>query len=208
MDINETPNAHHRTGARALRVCLYGPTGSGKSTIAGHLAARYDAEIVKVAEPLHRFQDSFYRILGVTATGQDGELLQFLAQKIERERPGWLGRIMVGRVVSSNSPIVVNDDCRWNSYAALERVGFLFVRVWTAPDEILRRLRRDHTPVHGDHPVEHGLDRFRKDYEIDNNGPLDSALAAAEELMDRLMRASGLSGTAPGTSATDDAGTR
>jgi AAA domain (dynein-related subfamily) len=208
VEVNPTRTVRERAPAKSLRVCLYGPTGSGKSTIAEHLAARYDAELVKVAEPLYRFQQRFYQILGVTATGQDGELLQFLAHKIERERPGWLGRTMVGKVLSSTSPIVINDDCRWNSYPALARADFVFVRVWTSPAEIRRRLRRDRTAVRGDHPVERGFDRFSKDYEIDNNGPLDGTLAAADQLMEELIQVRWADGDGPETPTPDSAGLR
>lgn len=172
-----------------LRVCFFGPTGSGKSTLAEHLTRRYDAELIKVAEPLYRLQDTFYQMLGVPRHGQDGELLQFLAQKIEREQAGWLGRTMLDKVRSSANPIVINDDCRWNSYPELERAGFVFVRVRTSPEQMRGRLRQDHTPVRADHAVERGFERFRTDHVLDNDGPLEATLKAAEHLMDSLLRA-------------------
>ena len=81
----------------STRICLFGPTGSGKSTIARHLASRYGAEVISVAEPLHRLQDLIYGFLRMDVAGQDGELLQFLAQKIEREQPGWLVECLLQR---------------------------------------------------------------------------------------------------------------
>jgi energy-coupling factor transporter ATP-binding protein EcfA2 len=171
----------------STRICLFGPTGSGKSTIARHLASRYGGEVIGVAEPLHRLQELIYGFLGMHVAGQDGELLQFLAQKIEREQPGWLGRTVLRKVLASTSPLVLNDDCRLNSYAALDSAGFVFVRVRTAPAEMAHRQRRDHTEVRADHPVEQGFERFRTDHELDNSGPLDRTLAVAGDLVERLM---------------------
>jgi hypothetical protein len=171
----------------ALRLCLYGPTGSGKSTIARYLVDRHGADLVKVADPLYRLQEHFYRFIGVPVAGQDGELLQFFAHKIERERPGWLGLEVGARVRSATGPLVVNDDCRANAYRALEGLGFVFVRVRTAPAEIRRRSRPDRTPVDPDHPVEQGFEAFRQDYTVDNDGSLTDTLAAVENLLGELF---------------------
>ncbi|MBV1849562.1 AAA family ATPase [Catellatospora tritici] len=169
------------------RICLYGPTGSGKTTIARHLVRRYDGELIKIAEPLHRFQQMFYDMLQKPVTGQDGELLQFLADKIEREQPGWLGRSATARVHASGRTVVVNDDCRRNSYAALDQAGFVFVRVLTSPERIAQRARPDHTPVNTAHAVEAGFDTFRADHTITNDGTLAQALVQAEEIVERLL---------------------
>jgi hypothetical protein len=179
-----------------LKVCLYGPTGSGKSTIAKHLVKKYGAELVKVSAPLHRLQGMFYGLLGTQVPGQDGELLQFLAGKIEKEQPGWLGRTAAGQAQRSASEFIVNDDCRLNSYAALRDGGFIFVRVRTSSAVTMARLRGDHTAADPSHPVERGFDQMRMDYEIGNDGPLARTLSAADRLVEQL-----LVGTAPAPGA-------
>ncbi|GAA0896208.1 AAA family ATPase [Virgisporangium aurantiacum] len=173
--------------AAAVRVCFYGPTGSGKTTVARHVAERYGAELVKASEPLHRLQRMFYEVLELPVDGQDGELLQFLAGKVERERPGWLAGSLTRRVREATSPVVVNDDCRANTYPAFEALGFVFVRVRSTPDAIARRRRADHTPVDPRHPVERGFEAFRMDHELDNSGAIEHTLAAVDELMDGLV---------------------
>jgi energy-coupling factor transporter ATP-binding protein EcfA2 len=173
-----------------VRVCLYGPTASGKSTIARHLAKTYGGEIIKVAEPLYRLQKLFYDELELPVNGQDGELLQFFADKIEREQPGWLGRRVTDRVQASATRLVINDDCRRNSYAALDTAGFVFVRIDTSPDKRAIRRRADHRAVDPHHRVEAGFDEFRTDYEISNDGALDDTFRAAETLIDRLLSSS------------------
>lgn len=170
----------------SLKICLYGPTGSGKSTLAEHLVHAHGAVRIKVAEPLYDLQRQLYEYIDKPILGQDGELLQYLGQKIEAERPGWLGARFVDKVHSCGARIVVNDDCRPNSFAALRDDGFVFVGVRTSADTMLARLRSDHTPVDPAHPVEQGWEQFRADFEIDNNGPLEVALGDLDRLVASL----------------------
>lgn len=170
-----------------ILICLYGPTGSGKSTVARYLVDMFEAELIKVAAPLYELQDAFYRTLGMEIDGQDGELLQFLANKIEKERPAWLGTRFLERVRQSPRDIVINDDCRLNSYPALRGAGFTFIRVRTSPDVLAARPRSDHTPVDHRHPVEQGFEQFDADYELVNDGALHDTLAAAASLVGRLV---------------------
>jgi gluconate kinase len=170
-----------------LRISLYGPTGSGKSTIARYITTKYNAELVKISDPLHRFQAVLYEDLGIPVSGQDGELLQFLAAKIEKECPGWLGRAAVKRIRQSTSSFIVNDDCRLNSYSALREANFIFIRVRTSPELLHKRLRQDHTVVNAAHDTEKGFEQIQMDYEIENNGPLSRTLTEVDLLVDRLM---------------------
>jgi hypothetical protein len=156
-------------------ICLYGPTGSGKSTLARALTDRSGGSIIKIAEPLYRMQMEFYKTIDCSVTGQDGELLQFLGAKIEKERPGWLAQEFLRRVSAEESRLIVNDDCRFNSYAALREAGFVFVRVDTSAEVRRLRLRLDHTPVHEEHITEQNFEHFAASFVVDNNGDFESA---------------------------------
>lgn len=172
-----------------VRLCLIGPTGSGKSTIAKFVARHYGGEVLKIAEPLYDLQQSFYQKIGKSIQGQDGELLQFLGAKVEQENPGWLSSTFMKKVVDSNSRIIVNDDCRPHSYETLSAGGFSFVRIKTDPATRNARARADHISVDERHPVERGFDDLRCDYEIDNNGDFDSTRRQIDSLMNTLVGA-------------------
>ena len=170
------------------KICLYGPTGSGKTTIAQHLIRKYNAELIKIATPLYQMQNEFYQKLGKTISGQDGEFLQFLASKILKENPFWLTDQFLKKVSQSNKHLIVNDDCRLNSYDVLKKDGFIFIRVSTSSKNILKRMRNDHTPIDTNHPVEQGFDKFNADHIIENNGSIDESLAKIDMLVENYVR--------------------
>lgn len=169
-----------------LRLCLVAPTGSGKSTVAKYISRVYGGEILKIAKPLYELQHHFYRQIGHECLGQDGELLQFFGAKIEKERPGWLARQFLTEVDASGCSLIVNDDCRANSFEALKQAGFIFIRINTSRKFRNSRLRNDHTKVDDEHPVEFGIDSLAADYELDNNGTLEETYRAVDSLMQNL----------------------
>jgi dCTP deaminase len=173
-----------------IKICLYGPTGSGKTTVAQHLVLKFGAKLIKIAEPLYTMQNSFYEMLGTQVSGQDGELLQFMAYKIEKEFPHWLARQFLQKVHSSDGSLVVNDDCRFNSYLELKADDFVFVRVYSAPMVVEERLRKDHTSIDPNHLVEQGFEKFEPDYTIDNNGPLEKTFSQIDSIMETLIHSS------------------
>jgi dCTP deaminase len=166
-----------------IKICLFGPTGSGKTTIASYIVERYNAELIKIAAPLYRMQNHLYGMIGKDIAGQDGELLQFLAHKIEKEKPQWLAREFIEKVRLSNRHLVVNDDCRLNSYSVLKEDGFVFIRVLTDPETILSRMRQDHTTIDPNHPVEQGFEQFEAAYTVDNNGLLSDTYEQIDTIL-------------------------
>lgn len=171
----------------ATRICLYGPTGSGKSTLAQYLVRAYDAELIKIAEPLYKMQASFYATLEKEVKGQDGELLQFLAYKIEKEQPQWLSQQFLRSLQQSRRQLIVNDDCRLNAYAALKSNGFVFIHVHASSEAISQRLRLDHTAIDPNHSVEQGFDNFQPHYTIENSGLLEDSLQQLDKIMEALL---------------------
>jgi len=143
--------------------------------------------IKKIAAPLYEFQALFYSRLGKSISGQDGELLQFIGEKIERECPGWLAARFLDEVARHADSIVLNDDCRINSYVYLKQAGFVFVKVATRKAIRESRLRRDHSALNRKHITEFGFDRFEQNFVIDNNGSLASAAAQIDFVLGELV---------------------
>jgi energy-coupling factor transporter ATP-binding protein EcfA2 len=168
------------------KICLFAPTGSGKSTIAKCIAQEYNAKIIKIAEPLYHFQDYFYEMINKEIEGQDGELLQFLGQKIESEKPGWLGKTFIDKVKKCSNKLIINDDCRFNSYEILKDFGFIFIKIVTEKEIREERLRSDHVEINPNHPVEAGFDYFEENYCIYNNGLLEETMIEIRKIINSL----------------------
>nr|NQU92150.1 hypothetical protein [Bacteroidota bacterium] len=123
---------------KIVKISLFGPSGSGKSTAAELMVKiieekylKYQVILANVAEPLHFIQDLAYRQFGLSNTGQDRKLLQFLAQHFE-QRLGerCVDRIqqLIGLQPASQNLVFVNSDCRNNAYGSLKNTGFIFVK--------------------------------------------------------------------------------
>jgi hypothetical protein len=169
-----------------LLLALYGPTGSGKTTLARHLVEAHGAALVKIADPLYAIHDYYYQAIGRQVVDKDGELLQFLGSKVERDWPGWLAEHFLQQVQRVQG-LVVNDDSRISSYAPMRSEGFVFVRISASAET--RRLRRQETfrPVDESHPLELGFDGYEPDGNIDNDGPLEIACAQLDALLAALL---------------------
>jgi shikimate kinase len=171
-----------------LRICLFGPSGSGKSTIAKFIVERHSADLLKLSAPLHDMQKCFYERLRKHVGEQDGELLQFLAYKITKESPDWLGAEFLAKLERSSNNIVVNDDCRLNNYKVLLKAGFIFLRVQTPPATMKQRARPDHTAPDANHPVESGFENFTNRCTIYNGGDLQATLLQVEQVLAALSK--------------------
>lgn len=169
-----------------LRIALIGPTHSGKTTVATYLERHYEGSLIKIAKPLMDLQNHFYGLIGITVSGQDGELLQFLGAKIEKERPSWLCQNFLTRIEGCPSALIVNDDCRPNCYRHLQNAGFKFVFVRTSGANRARRSRGDHTPIDPSHHVEQGIDPSICGYTIENDGDLPDTYRQCDELIGKL----------------------
>lgn len=164
---------------KIVKISLFGPSGSGKSTVAKLIMkiiheeySEYQAILANVAEPLHLIQDFAYRQFGLLNTGQDGKLLQFLAQHFEQ----WLGKRCVDRIQqlidlrpANQNLIFINSDCRNNAYGFLKNAGFVFIKIH-APLDIIRKRRLDRKDI-GKFDSKNSIEQtnqIRKNYSIDN----------------------------------------
>ena len=142
-----------------IKLCFFGPSGSGKSTIESILKnclwqKGYWTHIVNMAYPLHNIQDSAYEILELENKAQDGVFLQFLVnhfgikvlcdlftKKVKHLENWWITNEYITRK-EKDTHLIVNTDCRNNSYLTLKEEGFVFVKVDTEPYLRLSRLKK------------------------------------------------------------------
>lgn len=152
---------------KQLKLSFIAPSGYGKTTAVEFMHRIYDTVNLKLAAPLYEIQESYYRILNIDISGkQDGELLQFLGNKIQREYPYFLADSFYKQLeqVSKENLILTNDDCRPHNYIFLKEMGFLFVKIvgncYT---------REDVTPINRAHPVEWTAE-IPYDFIVENKG--------------------------------------
>lgn len=159
---------YYNPNLNQLKIAFLAPTGFGKSTACNILKSVYNSENIKLAKPLYDIQKYYYKVLGVREdeNKQDGELLQFLGNKIQREYPLFLSDKFFGRLkeLSEKSffDIITNDDCRPHNYKYLKEMGFVFVGI-----NGFSRVRNDYSKINPANEVEwHGMIPF--DYSVDN----------------------------------------
>lgn len=166
-----------------VKFCLFGPSRSGKTTLSNYLVEKYGFELIKISRPLHEFQTHLYTKLGLFPDGQDGELLQFLANKIEKISPGSLGKLFLDRLHNSSSNLIVNDDCRYNSYRFLEKEGFVFIKIVTNENNRNKRERVDITQSNPLDSVELDFEKFKIDEIVDNNNDIEKSFSQLDAII-------------------------
>jgi hypothetical protein len=173
-----------------LKISFLAPTGYGKTTAANFIIKKFDAIVIKLAEPLYVFQKFYYDTIGKEISSQDGELLQFFGQKIQNDAPNFLFESFQGKMkdIIRNSPqiIIVNDDCRPGNYEKLKDIGFVFIRI-----EGKKYNRNDITPVNPSHSLEWG-ENIPSDFTISNMCDIDEFRNRIISTVDRLIKEKGI----------------
>lgn len=179
-------NRYEDLNKNKLKLSFIAPSGYGKTTAVEFLHCIYGAANFKVAAPLYDFQGYFYKILQVDVSDrQDGELLQFLGNKIQRDYPFFLADAFYKKLedaCNNELYILTNDDCRPHNYPFLKQMGFLFVRIFGNT-----HFREDITPVNQRNTVEWG-DVIPCDYVIENNGSLQEYKNNLRKLVSRIAK--------------------
>ncbi|MFI6324807.1 hypothetical protein ACIBG8_45290 [Nonomuraea sp. NPDC050556] len=179
------------------RLALYGLPGAGKSTFAAFLADEFaavgaNATVVKLGAPLYELQSLVYATAGrplLTATQQDGLLLNDLAVHLRRINPDALTEFFAAKVDSApHDMALICDDMRAPDVEAMEAMGFVLVEVH-APEAV--RLARKHkradlTKGRDDHPTEAPIDR-RPAHRIANVGNLTALRNQAAGVVAEVM---------------------
>lgn len=172
---------------RKLKLCFYGPSGTGKSTMAKYLEDKYNFQLHKISEPIHHFQQYIYKYFNKEPDGQDGELLQFLANKIENSFPGSLANHFIEKVKGTNCELIINDDCRLNSYEYLKSEGFIFIKVFTYEETRISRRRKDFTELDKNDSTELGFENFEMSFEIDNNYSFEYSFNQIDKIINQIL---------------------
>jgi hypothetical protein len=163
-----------------IRICFYGLTGSGKSTIARMLCESVRvrgqrAVILKLADPLYRLQREFYAVAGapLEVGQQDQVLLESIARHLRRISPTSLADDFQARLERCGAEVVINEDLRDPDidYPRLRALRFRFVRVTV--DEAVRRTRltsRHDLSTVVDSETTRRLELIVPDLELNNSG--------------------------------------
>lgn len=168
-----------------MKICFLAPSGYGKSTAIEILKKYYNITNIKIAQPLYKLQDDFYKTIGIDiGNKQDGELLQFYGCKIRKENPMYLINTFF-KEVEKHDGIITNDDCRPYDYQYLKDNGFIFIKINGYSHD-----RSDHTKADSKLNLE-WQNNIPYDYEVINNNTLDKyeeeLLRVMEVLNEREM---------------------
>lgn len=161
-------------------IVFLAPSGSGKSTCAIYLKNYFRAKVLKLALPLYKFQTYIYQELNISITGQDGELLQFLGEKIDKIAPNFLFEEFK-KMYDPSEGIIVNDDCRPQNYEKLKALGAIFIKI-TGPQ---RHRTEDPTPQNSKSILE-WQEPIPCNYEIKNTQDLNHLYQQIDDVMEKL----------------------
>ena len=129
---SECVNFTQSGGWMNLKICFLAPSEYGKNTAIILLKQKFKLKNIKLATPLYRMQKSFYKTIKTKMTGeQDGELLQFLGNKIRKENPNYITNLFIKKMLKLRKykGIITNDDCRTPDYDTLKNLGFIFIKI-------------------------------------------------------------------------------
>jgi len=181
---------------KPIKIAFIGPSGSGKSSASKLAKAYLEYEGTSywvwecnIAKPLHTMQRRIYEIMDIESRSQDGELLQYLAAKFEKELgPKYIEKVDSIVYAYQGRVICLNSDCRNNSYKYLKESGFIFVRIGTDDNIIAERLpnRNDITIADSKNSVE-GIDQIEIDHLISNNGTLGELNRSVKLLIKKII---------------------
>ncbi len=186
------------TQLKQIRLCVFGHSGSGKSTAASHIIQRfqdggYSTTVIKLAEPLYRLQREIYATAGrqIRQYEQDQQMLEGLARELRRINPRALVEDFERRLAVSASTVVVCDDLRDGNvdYPYLKEQGFLFLRIQVKPEVAQYRLqqRQDLSTVLNS-PASKDVDTMHCDFEVHNDASdLDTLLHQLDAIVSKLI---------------------
>lgn len=165
---------------KQLRLCIFGHSGSGKSTTAGYFLETlqekgYRVDTIKLAEPLYQLQKKIYAAAGrsIDHYAQDQQVLEWLAQQLRKINPASLVEDFEKRLKLSQANVILNDDLRDKEvdYLYLKKMGFIFIRMKVKKQVAYKRLQKRHdlnTVFRSS--ASRDIDVMTSDIDIENNG--------------------------------------
>jgi len=181
-----------------MRIALYAPRRSGKTTVAQHLVDRFGFTRIAMADPL---KDSAVDMINYWLRHQ-GHPRQITREELDANKPAfrplleWLGtpfgRDYLGtpdrwidsfrEYLPDEGNVVVDDMRQPNEADALRDLGFVIIRV-DRPEETRRAdLEAAGEPV-GPMPSERALDAIDPDYVLVNDSGLSTLYGRTATLM-------------------------
>lgn len=162
-------------------IVFLAPSGYGKSTCAKYIQNKYNGEIIKLATPLYEMQKYFYEKINMKINSQDGELLQFLGNKVQKTNPEFLFKEFLKSYNKSESSLIINDDCRPHNFNYLKNLGAVFIGI-KGPS----RIRPEDTSPHDLTNSLEWKDNIPCDYIINNEGNLESLYIQLDSLLKEI----------------------
>jgi dephospho-CoA kinase len=177
-----------------IKLALCGRMRSGKDAIAEYLAANYEFKRFAFGDGIREICRQLYPDQ-FEGGAKPRALLQGFGQMARQfDDFVWINRTL--NVIDMynaqiRKPHVVISDLRQpNEYAALQKEGFVIIRV-TAPEDtrIQRMLAAGDAfnPTDLVHETESHVDSFAVDYEITNGGTLEELFMQVDRLMSELL---------------------
>ncbi len=168
-----------------IKISFIAPSEYGKNTAVNLLKERYRLINIKLALPLYKLQEHFYKFIQRKLLGeQDGELLQFLGNKIRKENSDFLIEEFSKKLkkVQNFDGIITNDDCRPPDYQYLKENGFIFIKI-----NGFKRNRIDHTKSDPNSRLE-WHNQIPCDYEVDNFGTMEEYKENLYKLLKEILK--------------------
>lgn len=182
-----------------IKIGICGRARSGKDTAAGYLALFYDFRPFAFGDAL---RESLYFVFPhLPREPKPRAILQRFGQWMrEIDENVWIDKTFnaVDRYAKRKgydgepAHIVITDIRQQNEYDRLRAEGYSIIRITASNEERVRRAidNGDNFTVHDlVHPTEQIVDKFSVDFEITNNGDLESL----ETQIDDIMRELGVS---------------
>lgn len=116
--------------------------------------------------------------MNLDISSQDGELLQFLGQRVQKIKPDYLFNEFLIKFNQTSKSFIINDDCRPHNYAYLKKLGAVFIKI-SGP---VRSRNQDISHHQPNHPVE-WQEPIPFDYEIFNHKDEKFLYAQLDELV-------------------------